>query len=649
MTALAALDELGALTGDATGGYRADEEAGRVVAGGRPAAAPCGARQPARCCPGAPTWPRSPPGSSGRVGSPRPRRTPTTALREVLRDGDLAFRHWRDGWIDDAGITWRRLTGLGYRLRHSAGRRDWPLPADHPAAPVRFATGVRDLVVARWRHAVVPGQQRRRLRRCCGRPTAPTGCTTGRLRAGELLADQRVDGRCRTRRPSCCTPPRTVQVEAHAALAEARENAAARLDAVGSYPHQIDRTLRAASAARQYAPGADPFPPTAEYWLREIAKELDAFRGRLDRLPPGSGARRGAGQGQAGPGALRHRPRVRVAQTKLYRTDRRLERSWRPRGSRPRTCAPSTRTCSTPSTLPDPAFSPVIPHHERLEHPYGDEVRGGQTLAAATRRGRGNRTNQDAATLVDAAGRRPGRRRGRRRVQLPRLEAGRQPVRPRVPRRDHPHRPGRPHPHTGPARRPRRRHRRRSSSTTPRRPGTGPSPTLAAYYGTDGTITIIHVGTARAYYLKRDATTPARRAADHRRQPGRIPHRGRDHDPLGGRRLPARTHHHHAPAHRAGAAGARDRRPLALHARAGGPRQEARRRRLHRRHHGRHPARRRGRRRPRQPEGRRRRHRRRRPRRPHGRRAAEHDRPPRACGSGHRGRPERTGRHLALE
>ncbi|MBO0808562.1 MAG: hypothetical protein J2P32_09710, partial [Actinobacteria bacterium] len=34
------------------------------------------------------------------------------ALLDLLRDGDLAFRHWRDGWVDDAGLLARRLRGL---------------------------------------------------------------------------------------------------------------------------------------------------------------------------------------------------------------------------------------------------------------------------------------------------------------------------------------------------------------------------------------------------------------------------------------------------------------------------------------------------------------------------------------------------------
>ncbi len=43
---------------------------------------------------------------------------------------------------------------------------------------------------------------------------------------------------------------------------------------------------------------------------------------------------------------------------------------------------------------------PVIPHRDWIAHPYGDDENTGAGMAAATRRGLGNRTNQDAAALV---------------------------------------------------------------------------------------------------------------------------------------------------------------------------------------------------------------------------------------------------------
>src|SRR5262249_15828692 len=138
---------------------------------------------------------------------------------------------------------------------------------------------------------------------------------------------------------------------------------------------------------------------------------------------------------------------------------------------------------------------------------YGDEIRDGQTLAAATRRGRGNPTNQDAATLVTLPG-------GDRVAAVvdgvfsypnSKLAAN------RFARAFHDE-------ITHPAR----------AARTPTQAlrdgqdggmaalvrhyapetGHGAVTYAAAYYSTDGTITIIHVGTARAYYIKRDATKP---------------------------------------------------------------------------------------------------------------------------------------------
>ncbi len=188
--ALAALAEMGALEGDATTGYRATAELLTLwrAAGPRLRHA---MRSDASALPGGAELAPLTVTRLGLAGVTAAERDAVAALHVVLRDGHLAFRLSHDGWLDDFGIAWRRLAGIGYWLQHGAGRRDWPPSADHPAAPIRFAAAVRDIVVARWRHRVVPGQQRRLLRGHLRGTDAADRLYFRALRAGEFLADQR--------------------------------------------------------------------------------------------------------------------------------------------------------------------------------------------------------------------------------------------------------------------------------------------------------------------------------------------------------------------------------------------------------------------------------------------------------------------------
>ncbi|OLT14400.1 hypothetical protein BJF78_19250 [Pseudonocardia sp. CNS-139] len=196
-TALAALADMGALTGDAVDGYRVD--APRAVARRRSPAAARGTlpRRPQL----AELWrdagprlrhavragPLVLPGGAGLApltveqpvaGVTAAEKAAYAALRDLLREGDLAFRHWRDGWRDDARITLRRLAGLGHLLRHPASRLGWPLPADRPAAVVRIATapGTSSSDAGGTRSS--PASNGGGCRACCARSTAPTGSTT---------------------------------------------------------------------------------------------------------------------------------------------------------------------------------------------------------------------------------------------------------------------------------------------------------------------------------------------------------------------------------------------------------------------------------------------------------------------------------------
>src|SRR5690606_4153375 len=148
-------------------------------------------------------------------------RDAVAALHDLLRDGDLAFRSWRDGWVDDAHLAWRRVTGLGYQLRHSAGRPRWPSPAGPPAAASRLAAAVRDLLVARWHHRVEPGRQHRLLERHLRAADAGSRLYFRALRAGGFLVDQRPGRSMAPQAADLLHAARTVEVEAYAQLAEA--------------------------------------------------------------------------------------------------------------------------------------------------------------------------------------------------------------------------------------------------------------------------------------------------------------------------------------------------------------------------------------------------------------------------------------------
>ncbi|OLT04523.1 hypothetical protein BJF90_22055 [Pseudonocardia sp. CNS-004] len=500
---LDALAEIEAVVGDAANGYRATDELIELwrAAGARLRHA---VRSDVSVLPGgADLAPLT--GTEVRVqpGGPTPRDA-YRALRDLLRDGDLAFLHWHDGWIDDAGITWRRLTGLGYRMRHSAGRLSWPLPADHPAAPVRFARNVRDLVVSRWRHHTVPGAQRRLLRGLLRETDAADRIYFRARRAGEFLADQRPDQLLRTEAADLLHAARAAEVEAYARLREARRRAADELKAVGSHLHQVDRALGAADAARPYAPGSDPLPPTADYWLREITRELDAARAQLDRLHPGR--EREVALAEARLSLERYEiDHAYALAAGLYRTAGGLRIIEAARVAAKKLRAAHQDLFTGMPVAPVPGVSPVIPHRDRVEHPYGDDDLGGPGMAASTRRGLGNRTNQDAATLltlpngdrvavvVDGVFSYPGSRFAAHRFATA--------FRAEILRTD---RVGR-----TPAEALSDAHQAGlgglAENYTPEA-GHAAVAYLAAYYAADGTITISHLGTARAYYLPLDRT-----------------------------------------------------------------------------------------------------------------------------------------------
>ncbi|MHA6628428.1 preprotein translocase subunit SecA [Pseudonocardia sichuanensis] len=436
-------------------------------------------------------------------GGPQERRDAVAALLDVLRNGDLAFRHWRDGWIDDAGSTWRRLTALGHR--HGPGRRDWPLPAGRSTAPVRVARGLGELVAQRWRHRVEPGRQRRALRNRLRAADAADRLYVRARRAAEFLADQRPDVSLRPEATDLLHAARVVEVEAYARLGEDRGRAVDALAAVGSYPHQVDRTLSATDAALAHAPGADPLPPTAEHWLKEITRELDAARARLDGLHPGPGRDRALDEARLS--LARHAiDRDYGWASQLHRTmgGWNVMEAARAAASRLRAAHPDLFRVPA---APEPGHSPVVPHRDRVEHPYGDEGVRGPGMAAETRRGRGNRTNQDAATLatlpdgarvalvVDGVFSYPASRTAATtfaaafRAELLRTD---RPGRTAAQLLQDAHEAG-----LGAL----------TAAYTPEA-GHGAVAYLAAHHAADGTVTTSHVGTARAFHVPFDRTQP---------------------------------------------------------------------------------------------------------------------------------------------
>ena len=302
--------------------------------------------------------------------------------------------------------------------------------------PVRLGSAVQRWLVHRWQHFVLPRRLRRHLAVLVRAAERADRFHQQALRLGWFRADQRhavSEGKGLPGDASALLNAAVgTQIEAYARLREARLQAAAELAAVGSYPHQIDRTLSAADAALPNAPGADRPPPSVEARLREITAELNGIRARLDRLdtlltslevrlaPLGHGVAREQLE-IAIRNVEKQRDEVRIAaRLMLVRHDLNEAEAWR---SKEREQSKLYRTFSGWTVMetarlakeklleahagirdvrvaPEPATDAVIPHPDWAAHPHGDYDRAEGDMSAATRRGRPNRSNQDAATLV---------------------------------------------------------------------------------------------------------------------------------------------------------------------------------------------------------------------------------------------------------
>jgi hypothetical protein len=278
---LAVLAELGAVAGDPTNGYRADKDLTALWWSADPRLRHAIRSNAAMLVDGdelaALTVSRVEP-----VVDRDAEKAALKALNELLSDADEAFRHWRDGWVDDAGIAWRRLAGMVYQLRHPAGRRDWP--AYDRAAPIRFARTVGAWAAASVRREWVPTKHRFRLWVLSLEVDAARRRYFRVWQATDFRAYQQLEGGLPEDAVTLLHAAIADLVEAHAGLAEARREAIEEMQEVGAYPHQRDRTLHTANQVLRHSPESDPLPPPVLDALKAITSDLRAITRRLDAM-----------------------------------------------------------------------------------------------------------------------------------------------------------------------------------------------------------------------------------------------------------------------------------------------------------------------------------------------------------------------------
>jgi serine/threonine protein phosphatase PrpC len=393
-TRLNALRASGALTGQRARGYRAHPQ---LVAAWRQAspqlrralrANPTRLPGGHQLLPLTQARPRAP---------PEQRKQAYRALLVLLRTADESLRRPRDTAVDDLGITWRRLAGIGYRIRHPGGRVAWTDPAQErrplASAAHRGRCATRRLAHTVRQRARVPAQQRRQLAfRVSAAHTATRALqrlllTVPALRSAGI-PDPEID--------RLLEAAYAQQVAAYALQSEARSQAQRQLAAARAYPQQTARTLRNADRVLATAPGADRTPDTAEAWLRELIGELNALRRELTRDATDA--------------------RLARARTLLERYDydrdyawqRKLWRSWTGWRvmERARAAAEALETQFPQARAPAPLQPDHVPAVANVEvvpppgQPDGTRTEPDATSAATTLRGPGNHINADAATTA---------------------------------------------------------------------------------------------------------------------------------------------------------------------------------------------------------------------------------------------------------
>ncbi len=400
---LTALHGLGALTGDNSAGYRADAALRTLWRAAAPELRHA-LRANATLLPGGYRLvPLTGASLRTKVATRDPAATKDAypALLRLLGEADLAMRHYRDGWVDEAGIWQRRAAGLGYRYRHTEGRTSWPLAPDHPGDLAmlwhRTLRAVRETGHAARQRATVPRQHRREL---AALVRAARAADRRVDRAWSVAASLAALGVPPADRTALLEEARAQQIAAYLALAQARERAEAALGRTGvdAYPHQIERTLRTANRALAGAPGTDPTPETAARWLRENTHELHAARRAL---------RLGVTEARQRRAALAlERYELDLARgwsVKLWRT----VGGWRAMDRARHAAAlleaefPGARASlpvlSLATEVPVLPASPVVP---QPGHPDGTHIEPDGGSAVTTLRGFGNRTNEDAGTTL---------------------------------------------------------------------------------------------------------------------------------------------------------------------------------------------------------------------------------------------------------
>jgi serine/threonine protein phosphatase PrpC len=277
---LRALHAMGALVTDGDG-YRATEELRTLWRAAEPKLRRALRTDPAPLPGGAALAPLT--GDTLSPHSP-PARAAYPALRRLLEDGAMARRHWRDGWVDDAGIAGWWLRGLGYRARHPASRIDWEPEHSGPGQLARAGRWLRTELGASRRRGSVPVSRQRALH-ASARAVLRADRAYLRLRLAAIDARLR-DGSgppdAWLRALSPLQGAQAERVRAYLDLAGTADDALAALKDVDAHAYQVERTLRRARRILGDAPGADQAPSSPTAMLRKAITDLRAEHRRLD-------------------------------------------------------------------------------------------------------------------------------------------------------------------------------------------------------------------------------------------------------------------------------------------------------------------------------------------------------------------------------
>lgn len=380
---LRALHAMGALVTDGDG-YRAAEELRTLWRAAEPKLRQALRTDPAPLPGGAALAPLT-----GDTLSPHgpPAQAAFPALLRLLEDGAMARRHWRDGWVDDAGIAGRWLRGLGYRARHPASRIDWEPEHSSPGQLARAGRWMRaELGASRLRGSVPVSRQRALRAPVRAVLRADRAYLRLRLAAIDALRDWSDGSGSRDdwlRALSRLQGAQAERVRAYLSLAETAEDALTALNDIDAHAYQVERTLRRARRLLGDAPGADQTPSSPTAMLREAIADLRAAHRQLDAAAEHTSAYGGAA-------ANAKHALEREHQAQDYARSARLDRG---QGGFYLMLQASHAADELSLAYPTLALVDATPGTM-----YANQVRG---AASRTMRGRGNQENQDSVDLVE--------------------------------------------------------------------------------------------------------------------------------------------------------------------------------------------------------------------------------------------------------